>query len=1013
MAMSDPVELTRDLLMDAGGWKEMKSARRLHRDGKVEEARYEDGELTGVVREGVDAKKVRMKIISRSHMENSCTCPRARREGIVCAHAVAVGLEVIEPTRRTASEEQVAAAVPAGPDPWPVVVEEATEEAVAVECHVILPLRVGPSWERGNLMVGVEVESEGEQYYLSAFGPDWTLFAGPRDASLLAVLKELSPGEVPGVMGVGREAFLKLLDVLAGHPRVMFGKKEEAQVGVRPVRPPVTVRGMRVQVRWPEGLVPLVGKAGAWALDGTVFHPVAPGLPERMRGMLEGGHVIEPAAARVAMAALRAAFEVPEELWRELPQPAEPAVVVHFEGSLNHLEARVAFRYGTTLVPAGSAEPEVIEVAGGSLLRSPDAERLAEDELAEWGFAGTRKQGTCVLKDKQGILHFHAFGFPKLSRHWEVTTGERFNHASGNVVAIEPAFEFRGSGEDWFSMSMEFRAGTAETVSRDEIRRLFETGVHHKTLKGGRLAVANPGMQDALAETLLDCDPEQDAPGVFRMDRRQAAYLREVARTDGIACGGKVPWTDDAPRPVADLGDLKDVLRPYQLEGVQWLSGLSELGMGGILADDMGLGKTLQVLVFMKSAGGPSLVVCPSSLVFNWMSEAAKFVPGLKAVAVTGSKRMEVLAENPDADLFVTSYALLRRDADVWREREFRVVVLDEAQQIKNPDAQVSKAAFRLRGTHRFALTGTPMENSVRDLWSIMHFAMPGYLGGRKEFEERFEKPITGGDAPGVQRRLAARLKPVVLRRLKQEVAKDLPEKIEQVYYCDLTSAQRGVYESILRESQTSILDAEGGRKRMLALTALLRLRQACCDLRLLNLPSVDPETASVKVEALERLVEEAVAGGHRVLVFSQFVQMLQVLVPSLGERGIRFCYLDGQTKNRGEVVERFQQDASIPVFLISLKAGGVGLNLTGADTVIHIDPWWNPAVEAQATDRAHRIGQERVVTSYKLITRGTVEEKIVALQEKKRRMIGQMLDADPAAESAGLTEAEIFALFE
>ena len=297
------------------------------------------------------------------------------------------------------------------------------------------------------------------------------------------------------------------------------------------------------------------------------------------------------------------------------------------------------------------------------------------------------------------------------------------------------------------------------------------------------------------------------------------------------------------------------------------------------------------------------------------------------------------------------------------------------------------------------------MENSVRDLWSIMRFVMPGYLGGRKEFTERFEKPIMAGDAPDVQRRLAARLKPVVLRRLKQEVATDLPEKIEQIYYCDLTQEQRGVYESILRESQASILDAEGGRKRMLALTALLRLRQACCDLRLLNLPTVDPETASVKVEALEGLVEEAVAGGHRVLVFSQFVEMLQVLVPMLGERGIEFCYLDGQTRNRGEVVERFQQDVRIPVFLISLKAGGVGLNLTGADTVIHIDPWWNPAVEAQATDRAHRIGQQRVVTAYKLITRGTVEEKIVALQEKKRRMIGEVLDASAAVEVGGLSE--------
>jgi SNF2 family DNA or RNA helicase len=292
-----------------------------------------------------------------------------------------------------------------------------------------------------------------------------------------------------------------------------------------------------------------------------------------------------------------------------------------------------------------------------------------------------------------------------------------------------------------------------------------------------------------------------------------------------------------------------------------------------------------------------------------------------------------------------------------------------------------------------------------------MNFAMPGYLGERTQFAERFEKPLAKGDAPELQRRLARRLKPVVKRRLKQEVAADLPEKIEQVRYCDLTVKQRKVYESILQESRSLIFDAEGGRKRMLALTSLLRLRQACCDLRLLNLPEVEQEDGSVKMEELEGLLQEAVAGGHRVLIFSQFVQMLQGIVPMLMENGFEFCYLDGQTKNRGQVVTRFQE-SSIPVFLISLKAGGVGLNLTGADTVIHIDPWWNPAVEAQATDRAHRIGQERVVTSYKLITRNTVEEKILALQDRKRALIASTLDAELPTGASSLSESEIFELF-
>ena len=336
--------------------------------------------------------------------------------------------------------------------------------------------------------------------------------------------------------------------------------------------------------------------------------------------------------------------------------------------------------------------------------------------------------------------------------------------------------------------------------------------------------------------------------------------------------------------------------------------------------------------------------------------------------------------------------------------------MLDEAQWIKNPDAQVSQAAHGLKATHRFALSGTPVENSLLDLWSIMAFALPGYLGPRKAFMERFEKPLRKGNDPALSRRIARRLKPVVLRRLKTEVAKDLPDRIEQVRYCDLTAKQGSIYRQLLQESRAQVDAAEDGRKRMVALTALLRLRQACCDLRLLPNLKVEDKDAGVKLDELKSLVEEAVAGGHRVLVFSQFVQLLQGVVPMLLENKWDYCYLDGSTRKRSEVVDRFQE-GSAPVFLISLKAGGVGLNLTAADTVIHLDPWWNPAVEAQATDRAHRIGQKNVVTSYKLITRGTVEEKILALQEEKKKILESALDGAGTL-VPGLEEDELMGLF-
>ena len=334
-------------------------------------------------------------------------------------------------------------------------------------------------------------------------------------------------------------------------------------------------------------------------------------------------------------------------------------------------------------------------------------------------------------------------------------------------------------------------------------------------------------------------------------------------------------------------------------------------------------------------------------------------------------------------------------------------MILDEAQVIKNPEAQVSKAAFLLSGQYRFALTGTPVENSVKDLWSIMNFVQPGYLGKRSDFGERYEKPLSKADDPALRARLSRRLRPLLLRRMKREVANELPEKIEQVRSVELGKRQREVYEGILRESRQRVSDAEGGAKRMIALTALLRLRQACCDLRLTGLKE---EKAGAKVTLLAELLEEAIAGGHRILVFSQFVKLLQGLVPVLAERNWKFSYLDGSTKNRGEVVRRFQEDESIPIFLISLKAGGVGLNLTGADTVIHVDPWWNPAVESQATDRAYRIGQEKVVTSYKLIARGTVEEKILALQEKKRTLMESLVEGEAGA---GISENEVLEILE
>lgn len=1008
--MPEPVELSRQFLSDTGGWKEMKEARAIHAAGRVSDASYRNGWIEAVVREGEKQLKVRMEIRSRTDVVNHCPCFRTRRDGIICAHALAAGLEVLEPSapKTPQASSPNKAAKPTVSDAWPKFTEEGDPSAVPASLHLILPPGLPAAWEKGRITAGIEVTLGTERKLLKAVPPTALLFLEPVDANLFRALQELSPSEVPGVLLLAPEALSRLFASIPGHPGVSLGKADRIEISHRPLRPALKrFKGLRFQLETTKGAMVLPEKAGCWIGSENRLQPVGHGLPETTE-LLGQGFSAETMGFQERFASWRQAFDTTAVSIRK----RSPIIRLELEGSLNHLDADLSFRYGSEDHPAASTRPEVWESSEGLVFSDLAAEREAIAELENAGFERRGEGGRFVLKNKEAILQFLAHGYPAFQARWETSGGERFEHALGQVEPIRPTMRFRPGGEDWFAMEVDFATPSGDRFSRQDIQRLLESGRHGAQGSKGRIAVLDPHFAGSFGEILSDCDPQQIQPGTFRIDQAQAGYLRETVTDEGLATEGELPWKTAVEGlefyPLSE--SLDATLRPYQREGIAWMQGLASQGLGGILADDMGLGKTLQTLAFLYAVGGRALVVCPSSLVHNWIAEAEKFVPELKAVAIEGPDREAVLAENGEADILVTSYALLRRDEAWYRDREFDVVILDEAQHIKNPEAQVSKVAHRLRGTHRFALTGTPVENSPEDLWSICRFALPGYLGKREVFAERFVKPLSASvPAASVRERLARRLRPVLLRRLKSEVARDLPEKIEQVVTCELTAKQREVYAKLLRESRASLLEAEGGKKRMLALTALLRLRQTCCDLRLLGLEDLEPDDVSAKNEALLELLDEAIEGGHRVLVFSQFVGMLQILAGELAARRIEFTYLDGQTKDRAAVVNRFQSGKA-PVFLISLKAGGVGLNLTAADTVIHVDPWWNPAVEAQATDRAHRIGQERVVTSYKLIARDTVEEKILALQNRKR-LLTESLFAE--AGDAHLDEAELMSLFD
>jgi len=458
-------------------------------------------------------------------------------------------------------------------------------------------------------------------------------------------------------------------------------------------------------------------------------------------------------------------------------------------------------------------------------------------------------------------------------------------------------------------------------------------------------------------------------------------------------------------------------LRPYQKSGYDWLFFLNEFSFGGILADDMGLGKTIQTLallqkVYEEGEVKPSLVVVPTSLIFNWQNEAEKFTPSLRVLAYSGYGRSRYHQDFDQFQIIITSYGILRRDVDLLMEMEFCYMVLDESQNIKNPVSQNARASRQLQAAHRLALTGTPVENNLMDLWSQFAFLNKGMLGGEHTFADHFANPIERQSDKESAALLKKIIFPFILRRTKEIVAEDLPPKQESVVMCEMDPAQRAVYYHWRDYFRTAILqsiDEKGmARSKLKVLEGLTKLRQVCCHPALVE---SGYEGTSGKFEAFAEMLDDIIAEGHKVLVFSQFVRMLTILRRHCDDKVISYEYLDGRTTNRERCVEHFQEDESVKLFLISLKAGGTGLNLTAADYVIHYDPWWNPAVEIQATDRTHRIGQTKHVFSYKLITTESVEEKILELQETKKKLVKEMIVTDSGLVKS-LTREDIDVLF-
>lgn len=844
------------------------------------------------------------------------------------------------------------------------------------------------------------------------------------------------------------------------------GRIEWHQAGKNGVAPQLTVPGAAVLNAEPPVYVDEAARA---------IGQVELNLPARLAYQLLSAPAIP--RAQVAEVARRLGEKLPEVHHGLLPGPPATAVKIE-ENPVPILRlklgrassnsyyyrdipdrmpvAHLSFRYGPVEIEL-SERANRIEVFQGGQVYAVSRRRLEEKNarkrVADFGFLEARS-----VYPYLDVGHFQDLTFAKphdwldflslrladlSAEGFEVHVEDDFPYRLADSADVFDA-EFESSGIDWFELGLgieidgerrDLTSILAALVSTpgfapDEIRLLAESGDRfYLPLTDGRhlSLAADRFLPLVLALHTLNLNGAvADKAGKIRLSRADIVPLLGLESDQFVFKGA------DNLRRLAGLlhaGGLADIslpktfnasLRPYQAQGVAWLDLLRESGLGGVLADDMGLGKTIQTLALLaleKTRGNltdPALVVAPTSLMTNWFNEAQKFAPELKVLVLHGTGRKQTFAAIPEHDVVLTTYPLIARDHEVLLSRDWHMAILDEAQIIKNPNAATTRWLRGVKAKHRFCLTGTPMENHLGELWSIMSFANPGFLGEKTAFARQWRTPIEKRADKARSAALAQRIKPFLLRRTKAEVATELPPKTEIVESITLEGSQRDVYDSIRLSMSAKVRAAirERGlaKSHIVVLEALLRMRQACCHPGLLKLED-GLERPAAKLDRLLEMVNELLSEGRKLLIFSQFTSMIALIRVQFDAAQIRYSLLTGETKDRKRAIDDFQSGAS-DVFLISLKAGGVGLNLTAADTVIVFDPWWNPAVEEQAIDRTHRIGQDKSVFVYRLVAAGTIEEKMDELKARKRALADGLFDSDGRVASV-LTEDDVKALFE
>ncbi|MFN0061388.1 MAG: SNF2-related protein [Myxococcaceae bacterium] len=963
-------------------------------------------------------------------VESACTCEAWNRDGPHCEHVVALALKWAARQRAVEqrSPETLSATRPGAQDaslPALAKVESWLGLSALPEYEFFYRIAQGQVGERRGWVVDVrrrDIQAQGPIHVKRQLASGARV--APADERVFVELAKYESRFDAKILLTDEELcalFPKLQSrkvIYRGTP-LLF-----AEGGARPqVHLESTPEGAvaTLEFRLPEGTtvsfneaLVLAGQQSYLIVGQQLFH-VEPDLPPRVwrKWQIEPSMAFPPDQLDRVLSFFAAHLPRFELSFRAdgiaVEENEPPHFILTLEGSPEHVLARLAARYGQSTVPVSPSAIHLGYATGGGgegrkLYRRREVEeREAGQRLTRLGFRYDPAAQTYETAGDTAIA-FWTEGLPTLPTEWE-----RFSAQTPTVRVrprIRPRIRVSMSGVQWFEVESEFVADD-QSVDLGAVRLWLDSGRKYVPLKDGTYAEAERAELQRAADLLEEA-------GVLPGERVAKLPLYQAVAVDLLSSLGDTAEIEARARnaltelkgengipPIPLPKGLVAELRHYQQDGLHWLWFLHRHGLSGILADDMGLGKTIQALSLIQTAREtegpkPSLVVAPTSVLLNWQREAERFTPQLKVTLWHGQERRDKNATFAGSDLVLTSYALVRRDLQELSAGKFRYIILDEAQNIKNADSATAQACKSLPSEQRLALTGTPLENRLSELWSIFDFLMPGFLGTQDVFGDRYEQPIQIGGDMDARDRLKRRIQPFVLRRLKTEVAKDLPPKTDTVAYCEMEPGQAALYREILEESRRKVYDTieKVGfkRSRVSILAALMKLRQVCCDPRLLKLPPGTLLPPSAKLERFQELTDDLIAEGHRALVFSQFTEMLELLKKQADERKITYQYLDGRTKDRMARVDAFNAGDGPPLFFISLKAGGTGLNLTAADYVIHYDPWWNPAVEDQATDRTHRIGQTKAVIAYKLITRGTVEEKILALQKRKRELAAGVL---------------------